>query len=120
MRWRGFAYAFSYTPFLITPWISAFIVQSVVDGIGWRWGIGMFAILMPFSASFIITTLLYYQGKAKKIGVVQTKKITVYEFCSLIDLGGVCLLSGGIAMLLLPLTIAATVSLAPCGSLGLH
>jgi len=71
MRWRGFAYGFSYTPFLVTPWISAFIVQSVVDGIGWRWGIGMFAILMPFSASFIITTLIYYQGRARELGIVQ-------------------------------------------------
>jgi MFS family permease len=108
MRWRGFAYGFSYTPFLLTPWVAAFIVQSVVDGIGWRWGIGMFAIIMPFSASFIIATLLYYQGKAKNMGIVTTKKTTVYEFCSLIDLGGVILLCAGFAMLLLPLTIAAT------------
>ncbi|RDW62587.1 hypothetical protein BP5796_10889 [Coleophoma crateriformis] len=108
MRWRGFAYGFSYTPFLVTPWISAFIVQSVIDGIGWRWGIGMFAILMPFSASFIIGTLLYYQRRAKKIGYVVVTKTTVYQFCSLIDLGGVILLCGGFAMLLLPLTLAAT------------
>lgn len=40
-RMRGFAVGFSYFPFLVTPWVSAFIVQSVVDGIGWRWGIGV-------------------------------------------------------------------------------
>jgi len=45
-RWRGFGLAIPYFPFLITPFISANIVGSVVapDGIGWRWGIGMFAI----------------------------------------------------------------------------
>jgi hypothetical protein len=45
-RWRGFAIGLSYFPFLITPWVSAFIAESVVaeNGIGWRWGIGMFAI----------------------------------------------------------------------------
>ena len=38
MRWRGFAIAVSFTPFLVTPWISGFIVEHVVspDGIGWR------------------------------------------------------------------------------------
>jgi hypothetical protein len=45
-RWRGFALGIAYFPFLITPWVSALIVGQVVGdgGIGWRWGIGMFAI----------------------------------------------------------------------------
>lgn len=89
------------------PWVSAFIIDSVVSGIGWRWGIGMLAIIMPFCASFIITTLLYYQGKAKKSGLIAPAKITIYEFCSLIDLGGTILFSCGFAMLLLPLTLAS-------------
>lgn len=31
--------------FFITPWISGLIVEDVVspNGVGWRWGIGMFA-----------------------------------------------------------------------------
>ncbi|KAJ5936836.1 siderochrome-iron transporter [Penicillium verhagenii] len=107
-RWRGFAIGISFTPFLLTPWISAYIVESVVAGIGWRWGIGMFAILMPFGASFIITTLLYYQMRAKKMGLVLRQRMTVYDFCSQIDLGGVILFSGGFALILVPLTLAAT------------
>ncbi|KAJ6016789.1 major facilitator superfamily domain-containing protein [Penicillium sp. IBT 35674x] len=107
-RWRGFAIGISFTPFLVTPWVSGFIVDSVVDGIGWRWGIGMFAILMPFGASFIITTLLYYQIRAKKMGLVLRQKMTVYDFCSQVDLGGVILFSGGFALILVPLTLAAT------------
>lgn len=107
-RWRGFGIGVSFFPFLITPWVAAFIVESVVDGIGWRWGIGMFAILMPFGASFLITTLLYYQTRAKKMGLVASKRPTLYEFCSQIDLGGIVLFSGGLAMFLLPLTLAAT------------
>ncbi|KAK7460674.1 hypothetical protein VKT23_009389 [Stygiomarasmius scandens] len=46
--------------------------------------------------------------KAKKAGIVVTKRMTIYDFCSLIDLGGVILLSGGFAMLLLPISLAAT------------
>ncbi|KAI5456838.1 hypothetical protein BGZ63DRAFT_428279 [Mariannaea sp. PMI_226] len=107
-RWRGFAIGVSFTPFLVTPWISAFIVDSVVNGIGWRWGIGMFALLMPFCASFIITTLLYYHIQAKKMGLTPPTKMTLYEYCSQIDLGGVILFSGGFALVLVPLTLAAT------------
>ncbi|KAJ5768905.1 siderochrome-iron transporter [Penicillium odoratum] len=107
-RWRGFAIAVSFTPFLITPWVAGFIANSVVHGIGWRWGIGMFAILMPFCASFIITTLLYYQMRARKMGLVLREKMRVYDFCSQIDLGGLILFSGGFALILLPLSLAAT------------
>ncbi|ORY60669.1 major facilitator superfamily domain-containing protein [Pseudomassariella vexata] len=111
-RWRPFAIGLTFTPFLVTPWIAGFIVASVVSptGIGWRWGIGMFAILMPFCASFIITTLLYYQAKAKKEDLAPRVKIGIVEFCSQIDLGGIILFSGGLAMILVPLTLAATTS----------
>jgi MFS family permease len=107
-RWRGFAIAISFFPFLFTPWIAAFIVDDVVSGIGWRWGIAMFCFLMPFASSFVIGTLLFYQRKSTKMGLVVRKKITVYEFCSQADLGGMILLSGGFAMLLLPFTLAST------------
>ncbi|KAL4905508.1 hypothetical protein BDW74DRAFT_17577 [Aspergillus multicolor] len=108
MRWRGFAYNILYIPFLVTPWVSAFIVDSVVHGVGWRWGIGMFAILMPFCASFIIITLLVFQRRAKNVGLILNERLTIYSFCSRIDLGGIILLSGGFALVLLPITLAAT------------
>lgn len=108
MRWRGFSYNIIYLPFLVSPWVGASIVNSVVDGIGWRWGIGMFAILMPFTASFIIITLLVFQRRARKSGIVYAEKLGVYNFFSRIDLGGVFLLGGGFAMLLIPITLAAT------------
>ncbi|KAK7750184.1 hypothetical protein SLS62_007935 [Diatrype stigma] len=123
-RQRALGIGLSFWPFLITPWTSALIVERVVapgpdGGIGWRWGIGMLAILMPFCASFIIATLLYYQGKAKRHGAQtqtlasQKSKVrmtvdSLREFCSQVDVGGVVLFSGGLALLLLPLTLAAT------------
>jgi len=62
---------------------------------------------MPFGSSFIIGTLLYYQRKAKKMGVLVSQKMTLREFCSEVDLGGMLLFVSGLACLLLPLTIAA-------------
>lgn len=108
-RWRTFALSISFFPFLIMPWVSALIVDAVVDGIGWRWGIGMLGFIMPPCASLIIGTLFYYQRKAKKFGVIQTRKVGLYEFMSLIDFGGLCLLCAGFAMFFLPIDLAATV-----------
>lgn len=100
MRWRALALSASFIPCFITPWISGFIVEDVVavDGIGWSWGIGMFALIMPFAASFIVGSLLYYQRKARKQGLVVTERMTVYEFCSQLDLGGSVLLGVGFAI----------------------
>ncbi|TQN66381.1 MFS siderochrome iron transporter C, partial [Colletotrichum shisoi] len=112
-RWRGFAISFLFFPFLVTPWAAGFIVDDVVrpGGIGWRWGIGMYAILMPISSAVIISTLLYYQRRAKNRGLVpKRKKTTLHGFCSQIDLGGSLLLCAGFAMVLVPLTLAANSS----------
>ncbi|KAI0599615.1 major facilitator superfamily domain-containing protein [Biscogniauxia sp. FL1348] len=67
------------------------------------------AILMPFCGSFIITTLWYYQGRAeRKSPASKNASISIYEFCSQIDLGGIVLFASGLGSLLLPLTLAAT------------
>ncbi|RDW82869.1 hypothetical protein BP6252_03981 [Coleophoma cylindrospora] len=63
---------------------------------------------MPFGSSFIIGSLLYYQRKAKKMGILKPQKMTIYEFCSQIDLGGIIFFVAGFACFLLPFTIAAS------------
>lgn len=109
-RWRALGLSLLFLPFLVMPWVGALIVESVVKpgGIGWRWGIGMLAILMPFCASFIIVTMLYFERKAKRMNLIPRVKMTVYRFCSQIDLGGVFLFAAGFALFLLPMTLAST------------
>lgn len=48
-RWRAFGLSLLFLPFLVMPWVGAFIVESVVrpGGIGWRWGIGMLVSYLP-------------------------------------------------------------------------
>ena len=65
----------------------------------------MFAILMPAGASPLVATLITYQRRARKRGLAPPLRISVFDFCSQIDLGGMLLLCGGLAMLLLPMTL---------------
>lgn len=109
-RWRGLALGISYSPFLVLPWVAGPLVHSVVaeGGIGWRWGMGIYAILMPFASSILIATLLIYERRATSQGIIATAKLTPLKFCSEIDLGGLALFMAGFACLLLPITLAAT------------
>ena len=63
---------------------------------------------MPFCASFIVVTLIYFEIRAKRMNLVPRVKMTIYRFCSQIDLGGVFLFAAGFALFLLPMTLAST------------
>ncbi|KAK3989751.1 major facilitator superfamily domain-containing protein [Cladorrhinum sp. PSN332] len=110
LRQRGLAIAISYFPFLVTPWVSGLVVESVVNGIGWRWGTGMLAILMPLGASILTGTLIYFEHKAKKSKLPPAKRTAIQDFCSDIDLGGIILFVSGFSLFLLPLTMAGSLS----------
>lgn len=98
----------SYSPYLITPWISGLVVDSVIGGIGWRWGVAMFTVLMPLGAFTLVGTLIYYQRKVKKAGLVTFRETTIRKFCSDIDLGGMVLFVAGFSMFLLPISLAGS------------
>ncbi|KAJ9143813.1 Siderochrome-iron transporter [Pleurostoma richardsiae] len=107
-RQRGFAVQIQFLPFMFMPFISAFVTDSVIGGIGWRWGIGMLAIVMPVGLAPLIGTVLGFQYKAKKLGFPTKLRISFYDFCSQIDLGGIALFCGGLALILLPASLAGT------------
>lgn len=110
MRWRALALSLIFAPFLITPWISGIIVEDVVrpDGIGWRWGVGMFAIILPFCVPTLVGPLLYYQRKARKQRIVVKQKVSPLQLASQIDLVGSFLLVAGFGMFLIPFSLAGS------------
>lgn len=109
-RWRGLANGLVNLPFMIIPWVSAFIVDSALVNIGWRWGIGMFAIIMPVASLAVIVPLLCFQRRLSKAGGTVHQKTSVKGFLTQIDIGGMVLLCGGCAMLLLPIALAGNTS----------
>ncbi|EME42698.1 hypothetical protein DOTSEDRAFT_36512 [Dothistroma septosporum NZE10] len=107
MRSRGLAANAFFLPSLITPAISGILVDKVINGIGWRWGYGILAIFYPAGAAFLVITLFRKQREARKAGVVIEEKTTFREFASQVDLGGVLLLTLGLAMVLIPITLSS-------------
>ncbi|ORY70312.1 major facilitator superfamily domain-containing protein [Pseudomassariella vexata] len=110
-RQRGFGVNFQFFPYMVLPWVSSYIVDKVLSpgGIGWRWGIGILAIVFPLGIVTITSVLLTFQRRAKKLetGAVKKPKITLLGVCSNIDLGGLSILIVSLAFILLPLSLAA-------------
>ncbi|GJN68319.1 hypothetical protein PLICBS_002362 [Purpureocillium lilacinum] len=108
---RGLVFAYSSSPYIITAWLSGPISEAFLNGPGFRWGFGTFAIVTP-----IITLPLYFlfmqnYHKAKRQGLIPNRKHdqgpsqTFAYYAREFDLVGVLLLSIGLALFLLPFNI---------------
>ncbi|KAG1854483.1 major facilitator superfamily domain-containing protein [Suillus subalutaceus] len=74
LAWRGLVVSLVSAPFLINAFIGSNISAAVIDSIGWRWGYGMFAILVPISLAPLIITLLWAERKAKMLALLDSPK----------------------------------------------
>ncbi|KAG8744344.1 hypothetical protein FRC10_010324 [Ceratobasidium sp. 414] len=116
LKWRGLSSSLVSAPFIINAFAGSEVSASVMapGGPGWRWGYGMFAILVPVTIIPLIATLGWAQHKAKARGLVthgsgvsRTGFQKVGGVIMEIDIIGLLILAGGVACILLPLTLAA-------------
>ncbi|KAF8305214.1 hypothetical protein DL93DRAFT_2089721, partial [Clavulina sp. PMI_390] len=68
---RGLMTAFSSSPNLITTWIVGYFNDAYINGSGWRWAFGTFAILVPVITLPLFGLFWFNLRKAKKLGVIQ-------------------------------------------------
>jgi MFS family permease len=98
-------------PFLWTVWAGAPIAQRILPD--WRWGYGIWAIVLPVCSLPLLLSLFFNQRKAKKMGILprspysgksvfQTVKSVWFD----LDVFGLLLLAAAISLILLPLTLA--------------
>lgn len=73
LRYRAFWIGVMTMPFVINTWIAGEITNGVLSGGGWRWGYGMFAIMVPACLAPVIGSLLWGQWKARKLNLLQEK-----------------------------------------------
>lgn len=99
-------------PFLVTVWIGPIASQHLANV--WRWGYGMWTIILPAAFLPLALSLLINQRKAARLGLLPAspwKGIGVWtgikRFFYEIDAVGILLLSAAFALILIPLTIAS-------------
>ncbi|XPS72134.1 hypothetical protein M3J09_004304 [Ascochyta lentis] len=107
---RALMLSFATSPYIITTWIGGPVAQSVLHGPGWRWGFGIFTIIIPVVVVPLAALVLYNDRKAKKMGLIDETKFkwsaaNVKKFCVDIDLIGIFILTAGMALFLLPFSL---------------
>ncbi|KAJ4250954.1 hypothetical protein NW762_011604 [Fusarium torreyae] len=100
-----------------TLYAGTYLGEHMLLSSTWRWGYGMWAIILPVTAIPTIGIMVWMKRRAKKIGLI-TEKVSFMHGASSgplgkakhigtqLDLIGALLLVGGLAMTLLPMTIA--------------
>ncbi|KAI0763855.1 drug:h+ antiporter [Trametes elegans] len=119
LQWRGIVSGMTSLPFLFNAFIGSNVSNFFLEHLNWRWGYAMFAILVPMALSPLIITLFWGERRAKQLGLVdapprselvpQTKVPVLHRawlFAEQLDLVGLILLGGAIALILLPMTLA--------------
>ncbi|KAL1718488.1 major facilitator superfamily domain-containing protein [Schizophyllum commune] len=111
LKSRGLAYAFTSSPYIITAYAGSKASEHFAET-NWRWGFGIFAIVLPFVAMPLLATLQYNKHKAAKIGLVveressgRTLMQSIVYYIVEFDILGIFLIAGGLVLFLLPFSI---------------
>ena len=60
-------------PFLFTVWLGPMIASWVLKQLNWRWGYGMWAVLLPSAFLPLALSLYINQRKAQKLNLLKSK-----------------------------------------------
>lgn len=100
-------------PFLVTVWVGPEIAQSILKHSTWRWGYALWAIVLPVVFMPLALSLFLNQRRAAKRGMLPPsafKEKSAWQAVKTLwlelDGFGLILLSAGISLVLLPLTLA--------------
>lgn len=114
LKWRGLISGLMSLPFVVNGFVSANIQVGILERSGWRWGYGMFAILVPCAILPLILTLVWAERKAKTLGHAPPVKVKegtlgsrVWGFIEALDVFGIILLGAAVILILLPMTLSA-------------
>ncbi|CAI7592849.1 unnamed protein product [Penicillium bialowiezense] len=106
---RAFWIAYAASPYLITPWIYGYAADEILapNGIGYRWGFGVFAIIMPVVSAPLWGLWYYIQKKAEKMDLTEKKSSgrtffqSVIFYCIEFDIIGLLIIATGFSLFLL-------------------
>ncbi|PGH13038.1 hypothetical protein AJ79_03875 [Helicocarpus griseus UAMH5409] len=108
---RAFMFAFVSSPYIATVWVGGPLATAFLNGPGWRWGYGAFAIITPIITFPLYAVFAWNYNKAKKAGLVPVRESnrtliqSIKYYCIEFDILGILLLAGGLALFLLPFSL---------------
>lgn len=102
-------------PFLITVWVGPPIANSILAHTTWRWGYGLWTLVLPAAFMPLALALVLNMRKAARLHLLppspwkgQSIVGGFKHLWSELDIMGLLLLSAAFALILIPLTLAAT------------
>ncbi|KAH6957789.1 major facilitator superfamily domain-containing protein [Ilyonectria sp. MPI-CAGE-AT-0026] len=111
LKSRAFMIAFASSPYLATVWAYGPAAQSALDGFGFRWGLGIWAIVYPVVCTPLWALFYFYQRKAEKAGLIKkepsgrTLVESIIYWAKEFDIIGILLVATGLALFLLSFSI---------------
>lgn len=103
-------------PFLVTVWLGPTIADAMLKHASWRWGYGMWSIILPASFLPLGLSLLLNQRRARRLNLIKSKPGHRRGLTDILrrawydlDIFGLLLLSAAVTLILVPLTLAARV-----------
>lgn len=112
------------SPFLVTVWIGPAIAAFILANSTWRVGYAIWAVILPIAFLPLALSLFLNGRKAERLGLLSKKRrrdptgdgdsprVAAKRLFHDLDVGGTLLLSGGLSLILIPLTL---VSRSPSG-----
>ncbi|KAH7137012.1 major facilitator superfamily domain-containing protein [Dactylonectria estremocensis] len=114
LRNRALAYAFTSSPYMISAFAGSYASEKMLDDIGWAWGFGIFAFIMPLVCAPLYLLLTLNLRKARKQGLAtkepsgRTLQQSIWYYLIEFDALGVFLFATGLVIFLLPYNIASS------------
>ncbi|KAI8069355.1 hypothetical protein BC940DRAFT_332270 [Gongronella butleri] len=112
LRNRALIIAFEGSPWLASVWAYGPAAQRILDTIGFRWGFGIWAMVIPIVCSPLFGLFYYNQLKAQKMGLVPEKEKhnrtlgqSIIYYLKEFDVAGLFLICAGLAMFLLSFSL---------------
>ncbi|KAF2010125.1 MFS general substrate transporter [Aaosphaeria arxii CBS 175.79] len=116
LRNRGLVFGVNSTPGLAAIFAGPAIAQELLQHSSFRWGYGLFCIVIPAITIPVIFAFAHYERKAKKLGVAheagagRTAFESIKHYVIEFDVMGMLLTIAGFSLILLPFSLASGAS----------
>lgn len=102
---RGIFIALPTIWYVFVPWLGGPITTAVLEKYSWRWGLGMWAVIVPACAIPILSILFFNKLKSRKLR--PKKSVSKRHIVDQLDFGGSILLSAGLALVFIAIPLAS-------------